>query len=156
MGGLGKMKKMTAKEYLSQVGVLNSKINHKLKQLDDLKILATCTGGGGNDGVRVQTSARGDKLASAVGNYVDLERDIEHDVASYVAFKGKIIAEIYDIEAGDNTKLFIDILMMRYIEFKRLEEIAVKTNLSYDYIRHQHGYALMAFQKQYLTQDSTQ
>lgn len=141
---------MSAKEYLLQIGVLDSKINHKQKQLDELKILATCTGGMSNDGDRVQTSKRGDRMSEAVAKYVDLEREIDREIDQYIALKGKVISQIYDLEAGENTKLYIEILTMRYVEFKRLEEIAVATGYSYDRIRHLHGYALSAFGKQFL------
>lgn len=140
---------MTAKEYLMQVDILNSKIEFKQKQVDELRTLAGCSGGM-SMGERVQTSKRGDKLAADVSKYVDLEREIDFDIDQYIALKGKIISQIYDLDAGKNTKKYMEILMMRYIEFKRLEEIAVKTGYSYDRVRHLHGNALSAFGRQYL------
>ena len=35
---------MTAKEYLRQIGTLDAKINRRMKQVEELKALATSTG----------------------------------------------------------------------------------------------------------------
>lgn len=67
---------MTAKQYLGQIRSLDIKIRQRKREIEDLKLSATCTGSISAQGEKVQTSASGDKLLNAVARYVDLEAEI--------------------------------------------------------------------------------
>ena len=71
---------MKAKEYLRQVELMNIKIDTKIKQLEELKILATCTGAINAKPDKIQSSPCGDKMENAVAKYVDLEREINNQI----------------------------------------------------------------------------
>jgi hypothetical protein len=43
----------------------------------------------------------------------------------------------------------VRILFKKYVEFKRLEVIAVEMNYTYQYTKELHGYALADFQRTY-------
>ena len=141
---------MKAKEYLRQVELMNIKIDTKIKQLEELKILATCTGAINAKPDKIQSSPCGDKMENAVAKYVDLEREINNQIDAYVNKKQIILGKIYQLEAGEQTLLYVQVLVKRYIEFKSLEQIAVELDRSYTYVRHIHGEALSCFTKQFL------
>ena len=134
---------MNAKKYLSRVEIANLKINQKLKELSDMKIQATCSGGFDYSRERVQTSNEGDSLSSQISRYIDFEKEINAEIDRFYDLKHKIIAEIHELEDLRH----IDILFKRYIEFKSLEMIAVGMKISYVYARQLHGEALRDFDR---------
>lgn len=142
---------MTAKEYLQQLESLNIKINNKQKELDDLRLIAQSTGGFDYSAEKVQTSPTGDTLEKKVVKCVYLEQEINDEIDQYVNLKHKIINQIHAL----TNPAYIQLLFMRYVEFKKLEQISVELNYSYNRIRHLHGYALQVFNEKYL-QDDTQ
>lgn len=141
---------MTAKEYLNRVNVLDIKIQHKIKYIEELRHLAVSMGSLAPSGDKVQSNGSQDKIGEIITKYSDLEAEVEHDMNNLIALKGKTISMIHGLEAGVHTKVFLGILYSRYIEYKPLHEIAKDLSYSYDRIRHLHGYALEAFKKQYI------
>ena len=136
---------MKAKEYLEQVTLLNEKINQKQLQYNELIQTATSTAAVMYDKEKVQTSISSDKMSNIVSKYIDLQNEINYDIDCLIKLRNKIINEIQTLS---NVK-FIKILFMRYIQDKRLEEIAVELNYSYQYVRRLHGYALQSFTEKY-------
>lgn len=137
---------MEAKEYLKQLESLNVKINNKKKELDELRQLAQSTGGFDYSAERVQTSPTSDILEKKVLKYVYLEQEINTEIDQFIDLKHKIINEIHTLT--NNT--YIKVLFMRYVEFKKLKEIANELGWSYQYIRELHGCALQDFGKKFL------
>ena len=139
---------MTAKEYLSQLGVLDQKIKHKKQELREAK---------GNRGIHakkdgsevenVQTSfggAQGNQTESQALRVVSLEEDIENQIIQHMELKHKLIDEIHDV----NDSLYIDILYRRYVRNERnFTQIACDMGYTYKYIINKHGEALMAFER---------
>ncbi len=136
---------MEAKEYLKQLKLLNVKIDNKQKELDDLRLMAQSTGGIDYSSERVQTSLARDSLEKKVIRYVCLEQEINDEIDKYVDLKHKIINEIHTL----TNPIYIEVLYMHYVEFKRLQEIAVEMNYSYQYVRELHGHALQEFSTTY-------
>lgn len=132
---------MKAKEYLGQVLLLNEKINQKQIQYKELLHIATSAGAIRYDKERVQTSLTGDSMSNIVSKYVDLQQEINSDIDHFIDMKNKIINEIQSL----SDVKFIKLLFMRYIQGKRLEEIAVDLDYSYQYVKELHGYALKSF-----------
>lgn len=135
---------MKVKNYLEQVEILDTKINQKIDQLNDLKLRSTSTGGF-DYSERVQTSPSGDSLCRAVTDYVALEDEINADIDHFVDFKNKIINQIQTMTDVKYMKL----LYMKYVQYKSLEYIAVEMNYSYPYVKELHGVALQQFQNTY-------
>ena len=131
---------MTAKEYLRQIGVLDAKINRRLKQVEELKLLAT-----GTRSVlvsdRVQSSPSGDKMSDAVAKWIDLEKEVTEMIDQLVDMKNRIIGEIHQLD----DERYIKILEMRYIDQEKCEQIALSMHLDIRWIYRLHGFALQEF-----------
>lgn len=137
---------MRAKEYLQQLRRLDTVIDQKIKELDDLKVKSTCIGGFDYSKERVQTSPSGDApYVRTVSRMIDLNEEINRDIDDFVDRKHKIINEIQSLE---NTK-HIQILFKKYVEHKTFEQISVEMNYTYQYIVLLHGYALKEFSQKY-------
>ena len=95
---------------------------------------------------RVQTSPSGDApFVKLIGRIIDLEQEINAEIDAFVDDKHKIINQIQGLK---NSK-YIEILYKHYVEFKRLEVVAVEMNFTYQYVVELHGYALKDFQTTY-------
>ncbi len=134
---------MTAKQYLSRIRILDIKINNKMSELSMLKSKSTSLQAVVINEDKVQTSPALDRLGNDVSEILELEEEIRQEIKRYNDIKHKIINEIHSL----NNRLYIEILYKRYVEFKSLEEIAVEMNYSYQWIKSNHGYALLNFSK---------
>lgn len=134
---------MRAKEYLQQLRRLDTVIDQKIKELDDLKVKSTCIGGFDYSKERVQTSPSGDApYVRTVSRMIDLNEEINRDVDDFVYRKHKIINEIQSLENPDE----IAMLYKRYVEYKTFEKIAVEMNFTIRNIYFIHGRALKNFE----------
>lgn len=134
---------MTPKEYLLQVQTMDTKIHQRQQQLSELK--ATMYGlKGSSIGEKVQSSATGDAaFVHSIERMEAIEREISTLVANYVEKKNLIISQIQRL----GNQNYVDLLYKRYVEYKRLELIAVEMHYSFLYIRHMHGLALLEFNR---------
>lgn len=131
---------MTAKEYLRQIGVLDAKINRRLKQVEELKELATATGSLA-PGDRVQSSPAGDRMSSTVIKWIDMEHEVTRMIDELVDLKNQVIGEIHQLD----DQRYIRILEMRYIDQEKWEQIALNMHLDVRWVYRLHGYALQEF-----------
>ena len=139
---------MKAKEYLQQLQRLDTVINQKIKELGDLRLKSRSVGSIDYSKERVQTSPSGDApFVKLIGRIIDLEQEINAEIDAFVDDKHKIINQIQGLK---NSK-YIEILYKHYVEFKRLEVVAVEMNFTYQYVVELHGYALKDFQTTYET-----
>lgn len=137
---------MKAKEYLQQLQRLDTVINQKIKELGDLRLKSQSVGSIDYSKERVQTSPSGDApFVKLIGRIIDLEAEINAEIDAFVDDKHKIINQIQSLK---NSK-YIEILYKHYVEFKRLEVVAVEMNFTYQYVVELHGYALKDFQTTY-------
>lgn len=137
---------MKAKEYLQQLQRLDTVINQKINELSDLRLKSQSTGSIDYSKERVQTSPSGDApFVKLIGRIIDLEAEINAEIDAFVNEKHRIINQI---QALKNSK-YIEILYKHYVEFKRLEVVAVEMNFTYQYVVELHGYALKDFQTTY-------
>ena len=138
---------MKAKEYLRHLQRLDTMINQKIKELNDLHMISQSTGGMDYSKERVQSSPTGDApFVQSVLRIAELEKEINAEIDRFVDEKHTIINQI---QALQNPR-YIDILYKRYIEYKSLEQICVEMKFSYDHIRHLHGDALKEFGEKFL------
>lgn len=137
---------MKAKEYLQQLQRLDTVINQKIKEVDDLRLKSRSVGSIDYSKERVQTSPSGDApFVKLIGRIIDLEAEINAEIDAFADEKYRIINQIQGLK---NSK-YIEILYKHYVEFKRLEVVAVEMNFTYQYVVELHGYALKDFQTTY-------
>lgn len=145
---------MTAKEYLSQLKLLDLKINQKIEESSALRELVKGRGMA-YDGDRVQTSPR-NAQEDLIIRYTDLEQDIDGMIDQYLYLKDRIINEIHQL----SDSRFVRILHDHYVpdqsnRVKSLEQIAVELDYTYKYVCELHGYALQEFSRKITGQNRT-
>lgn len=133
----------SAKVYLNRVRALDLKINQLIEERDDLRLIATGNSSPRLDPNKVQTFGGGDVMARNVERYVELENHITKLIDRYVDMKDRVIGEIHALE----DPRYVEILYLRYVKFKRFEEIAVLMHYNFDYVRRLHGEALEEFKR---------
>jgi len=133
---------MTAKRYLAELKRMSTCIEQK--EAEKQALYSASLGSSMSDRERVSGSSE-DKMPDTVGRIVELEAEIDHQIVAFLGLKHTIIDQI---QALDNEN-FIAVLHKRYVEFKRLEEIACEMNYTYQYTRELHGRALQKFYRQY-------
>ena len=138
-------KKLTAKQYLEQLQTIDTKINQKIEQLDEMKASAVSTGSIDYSRERVQTSLSGDKLGNDVTRYIDFNEQINADIDRFVDAKEQIIAEIQ----GLNVNNYIQILFKVYVQYKSIKVAASEMKMSSQYVRDLHKKALIMFEECY-------
>lgn len=136
---------MKAKEHLSNLRALKIKIDQKKEQLKELELLRGNVGSFDYSVERVQTSGVGNQVENDTIKLLMLESEIKDDMIEFEYQKNEIIREIHGLKKSEQ----IILLYKRYVEFKRLEQIAVEMNYTYQYVRELHGYALQEFERTY-------
>jgi len=133
---------LNAKQYLRQLRRLNDIVQSKLDQIETLRSLAQKITHVPKN-IKVQESILEDKNSELIAKIVDLENDIKADIDYLLDLKLKITHQINSLD-NDDYKL---LLMLRYLNFKTWEEIAVEMNCSYQWVHVLHGRALIYFQE---------
>ena len=137
---------MNAKEYLQNLKKLDTVIDQKIKELDNLKTMSTSIGSFDYSKDRVQTSPDGDApFVKAIEKICVLQDEINREIDQFVDKKHKIINQIQGLSKSKH----IEVLFRRYVEYKSFETIAVEMMLSYQYVIEIHGYALQEFETTY-------
>ena len=108
-----------AKVFLEQCEKLDTMIQNKLiekQQWKDIALGITAN----MDGVRVQSTGAKDKMASAVERCVDMEAEIDSLIDRLIDAKKDVIQTIERLYSPTE----YNVLHMRYIQYKTLQEIA--------------------------------
>lgn len=135
-------KKLTAKQYLDQLRVIDTKINQKMEELADLMTAATSTGAIDYSKDRVQTSPQ-NAQENRICKYVDLDAEINREIDEFVDIKHRVTKEIQEL----NVDYYIKILFKVYVQYKTVKDAANEIGLSYQYVRDLHKKALQAFEE---------
>ena len=135
-------KKLTAKQYLDQLRVIDTKINQKTEELADLMTAATSTRAIDYSKDRVQTSPQ-NAQENRICKYVDLDAEINREIDEFVDIKHRVTKEIQEL----NVDYYIKILFKVYVQFKTVKDAANEIGLSYQYVRDLHKKALKAFEE---------
>jgi hypothetical protein len=130
-------KHQTAKEFMSQALYIDQRINSKIEQVMSLRELAgkasaTLTG------VKVSGTRDLHYMEDAIAKMVDLEDEINADVDDLVELKRIIVAVVRRVESPSCQTL----LSLRYLCFKRWEQMAEEMNYSVQHLHRIHGTAL--------------
>lgn len=137
---------MKAKEYLQQLHRADVIIKQRMQEKADLRTRLSSIGSFDYSKERVQTSLSGCAgYERQIVKIIDLENEIDRLIDDYVGLKHKIIGEIHNMKNPDHIRM----LYKRYVENKRLEQISVEMNYTYQYARELHGYALQEFETTY-------
>lgn len=131
-----------AKEYLVKLRNADLKIQARRFELEQLKVLATCSGSLNTDKVNVKSSKAADSMATKVIDYVDKEKELNEDINKLINLRHEVIDLIFKM---DNNK-YSELLFKRYVEYKHFERIACEMSFSYEWARHIHQEAIKAFQ----------
>lgn len=130
---------MTAREYLGQIRALDDLINAKQGELYRLRLSATSVSSPAF-GDRVQGSGENRSML-IVDKIIAMQEEINAEINRLVDLKAEIrekISRVYNPQ-------FVALLTEKYINGLTLEDIAEKTNMSYETIRGWHGEALQIF-----------
>lgn len=140
---------MTAKEYLMKLKILDVKINQKLEEISALRASLKSISSVNTTEERVKggSSAGDARFVRTLAKIDKMEYKVDEEIDRFVDEKHKIINEIQEL----SNPLHIDILYKKYVEFKRLEAVAVELDKSYQYIVEVHGYALKEFANKFAT-----
>ena len=135
---------MVTKEYLGQLERLDKMIQNKLSEIYQLKTMA-CSVTVSNDSERVQTSADNDRLGNTIAKIVDLEKETDKLIDSFIDKRNHIIEQIDGMEDIN----MYHVLSSRYIGKKTFAVIASEMNYSRMQIKRIHDKALLEFEKLY-------
>lgn len=124
------MRTMQANEYLEQVEKLELIIRNKMiekRQWRDIALGITAN----MEGERVQSGGAKDKMAEAVMKCVDMEGEIDRLIDELVDVKKDVIRTIEQLYSP----IEYNVLHLKYIQFKTLQEIADQYNRDYDWAK---------------------
>lgn len=122
--------------------MIDSILTNKLieqRQWKDVALGITANMGG----ERVQSSGSKSKMADALDKCVDMEAEIDAQVDRLIAAKREVIATIEKLDSP----IEYNILHLRYIQYKSLQEIADKYKREYGWATTTHGRALAHVQE---------
>jgi len=133
---------MSTKDYLSQAYRIDQRINSKLAQVMSLRdLLGKATGT--LSGAPKAATPNPHSMEDTIAKMVDLENEINEDIDTLVDLKAEIMRRIKRVE---NTE-YQTILELRYLCFKRWEEIAVEMGYSLRRLYELHDCALEEISK---------
>lgn len=144
--------KSKAKSYLMQLRSSAQRIKTRMKILEEMYEMLGGLKSPTLDVNKVQTSMSGDRLADEIVKYEKQRDDLQREIGYYLSKKQKILRQI---EEMPDTR-YSEILTYKYIEGKRMEEIATLMNYEYYYACRLHGRALRSFEKLYLEKETAQ
>ena len=122
--------KSNAQIYLEQVEKLDSIIKNRLiekQQWKDIALGITAN----MDGERVQSSGGKDKMGEAVIKCIDIEAEIDRLIDKLIDTKKDVIQTIEELYSPTE----YNVLHLRYIQYKTLQEIADQYGRDYDWAK---------------------
>jgi len=138
------MENMSAKAYLSELKRIDTCIDQKIQERNALRSRLVSIGSI-SDRERVQASVQRDRIGKIITDLDEMEQEINREIDGFVNKKHTIINQIQ----GLRNETFVKLLYKKYVEYKRLELVAVEMNYTYDYVRRCHGKALRKFEQIY-------
>lgn len=128
---------ISAKEYLSQIRLLDIHIQNKTMELEELgeRIISISSPGSSE---HIQSGLISDKMADMIYNLDKLTEYIKKQIETLYAKKTEVISVI---ELVDDINYY-HVLHLRYIQYKKWETIACELGYDYRYVLKLHGRAL--------------
>lgn len=134
---------MSPKEYLSQVQRWKRRYETALERIQYIRSMADGVKAIRYDKDRVQSTPEGDQMAEYMVRLEQAEGRAKRDAERYFNAFETISKQIIMI----SPQMYADVLWLRYIQGKKLWDIAEELNFSYGYTKHLHGLALVEFGK---------
>lgn len=128
---------MTAKEYMEQARFLDMQINSKTEQLKALNELATKVTTVYSD-MPHSPNRNTSRMEETIAKIIDLENEIDKDINILIDLKKEIIGVVSKV----GTPEYRTILEMRYLQFKKWEQIALLMSTDLRWVYRMHGKAL--------------
>lgn len=141
---------MRAKQYLMQLGSIDHDIAAKKRQLERLREDSYTLRGISYDGARVQSSPTGSGVEDKAMALTMTQKALETMIIDYHEMRARIETQISAIP----DKRYRDILTLRYVDQMSLNGIAAEMGYTHVWTRKLHGYALLAFERMWLKQDT--
>lgn len=138
--------KMSAKQYLQQVRILDERIMKDIEQLEAMRSNATGQGAIRYDKDSVQSSPQ-DRLCSDVCDIVTFNEEINEEIDRFVDLKEHVIDQIKTLNAEQIQR---DVLMKTYIEYKSNRQVASEIQKSGSHTFTIKAKALKNFEAQYM------
>ena len=135
---------MTAKEYLSQLRRLGYLIDHEILEYSELMTMAEATSSPALK-ERVQTSNVMEPMDNVL-EAVEISKKIKELQCQYIRQRRLIVDQIHSMDSAT----YSNILYHRYVLGEKFGEIAAAIGHDYQYTVNMHGWALKAFQAQFL------
>ena len=139
-------KKITAKEYLSQIYAIDRRIKRLQQMRAQIREEMYAVRSPGITPDRVQTSATGDSLERLIAKVDSVERNIVTELQRLIERRTVISGQIDDMQ----DERYKAILHARYVMCWKWEKVARELHYSDRNVYQLHGEALAAFDKQYL------
>ena len=133
---------MTVRDYFEQVREIERRIKIKQEQILHLKELAT-RATSVIEAVRIGGTYKRSKMANAVEDMVDIEREIERDIVRLKKLYKEVSAVIVKLD-NENSR---ELLTLRYLCNKNWEDIADKMNFDTRSVYRIHKKALSEAEK---------
>lgn len=140
---MSEKKKLTARQYLEQLQMIDIQINQDIERLSEMKQTALSTGAIDYSRERVQTSPVGDKIGTDVTRYMTFNDEINAEIDRFVDAKEQIIKEIRELRDF----YYVQVLFKVYVQFKSLKITAQEMKRSYNFVLDMHKKALAAFEE---------
>lgn len=134
--------KMTAKQYLSQAYRLDERINSKLEQLGQLKMMATNITSNLSE-ICVQKTHNNHQMEDTIVKIVEQEQEIDDEIDALVDLKAEI-RHMVDKVPGIDHRLLLE---KRYLVFEDWSQIAMDLNWSVQHTFRLHNEALREFDR---------
>ena len=133
---------MDAIEYLKQARILQKAFDAKVKVLEE-KHHSLFLGVSVGDSERVQTSPKLDGNQSAIAEFEDLRMEIAVSEVELIRKKNEIIDTVRMLSDPDQ----VDVLIGRWVERKKVEQIAIDMNYSYRQVQRIHKKGVKKLQR---------
>lgn len=143
---MSEKKKLTARQYLEQLQMIDIQINQDIERLSEMKqsaLSALSTGAIDYSRERVQTSPVGDKIGTDVTRYMTFNEEINAEIDRFVDAKEQIIREIRELRDF----YYVQVLFKVYVQFKSLKVTSQEMKRSYNFVLDIHKKALAAFEE---------
>ncbi len=132
---------MRAKRYLQQIEKLDALIKNKMIERQQFFELATSTTAQFG-GEHVSSSGNPQKMADAMNEYIDLEKEVKSRIDELIKKRQEILSVIEQLSPSE-----YDFLHSVYVQRMTLNEVADERGMSYSWATTLHGRALKSVQK---------
>ncbi len=140
---------VNAKQYLNQIKRLDTQINNKQIELEQLRVMSKSITGIDYSSDKVQSTGSKDKLGDIVAKFVDKQNEINKLIDKFVDVKQEAINVIEQVSDVDE----YNILHKRYVQYMTFDAIAtsiIKKNgerMTYQWVCELHKRALIKVQQ---------